>query len=406
MRLWLMTSLLWASTVLLTSAAAQEPDGAAALLADGSAGLSFRYRYEFVEDDALARDANASTLRSRLSFQSGSYRDAGFFIEVEDIREIVADNFNAGAGNTPGRSQFPVVVDPEGTEINQAYLDYDGITGTRLRLGRQRINLDNQRFVGGVGWRQNEQTYDGLSVDWSNDRVRVFYAALDNVNRIFGEDVAAGDHRQAPSHLLNVSANIADVSRASAYHYAIDNDDTAAFSTQTTGVRLAGSRSLTEFTLGYLAEYARQSDFADNPQSYTADYWHVNAAATVGELSLTAGWEVLSGDADDPGEAFRTPLATLHAFNGWADQFLTTPQAGLEDLYVRLGGKLGDWTLEARGHRFSAEDGGTRFGNEFDVHAGRKLGEHLRFDVFAAAFEGAGGFADVRKIWLMFSASF
>lgn len=403
MRPSLTKGLLLVPTVSLISVSGQASD-ITALLADGTAALSFRYRYEFVDDDAFSRDAKASTLRSRLSFQSGSYRDAAFFIEVEDIRDIVADDFNAGAGNTPGKTEFPVVADPEGTEINQAYLDYNGITGTRLRLGRQRINLDNQRFVGGVGWRQNEQTYDAVSADWSNDRARVFYAAVNNVNRIFGDDVAAGDHRQAPTHLLNLSTDVADVGRVAAYHYAIDNEEEPAFSTVTTGVRLSGNRPLSAFTLGYLAEYARQSDFADNPRNYDADYWHLNAAATVGTLTLTAGWEVLSGDADNPGEAFRTPLATLHAFNGWADQFLSTPQAGLDDRYLRLGFDAGDWILEARAHRFEAGDGGGDLGSELDVHAGRKFGKHLQVDLFAAAFDGEDSFSDVRKVWLMVSA--
>jgi len=404
MRPRLTTSLLLAATVPLAGVVSAQEAEIAALLADGTPALSFRYRFEFVDDDAFTRNAKASTLRSRLSFQSGSYQDAAFFIEVEDIRDIIADDFNAGAGNTPGQSEFPVVADPEGTEINQAYLDYTGIIGTRLRLGRQRINLDNQRFVGGVGWRQNEQTYDALSADWSNDRARVFYAAVDNVNRVFGDDVAAGDHRQAPSHLLNLSTEVSDVGRAGVYYYLIDNEDEPAFSTATTGVRLSGDRPLPAFTLAYLTEYARQEDFADNPRSYSADYWHLNAAATVGALTLTAGWEVLSGDADNPGEAFRTPLATLHAFNGWADQFLTTPEAGLDDRYLRLGFQAGDWTLEARAHQFEAEDGGGEFGSEFDVHAGRKFGRHLQFDVFAAAFDGDDGFSDVLKVWLMISA--
>ena len=30
----------------------------------------------------------------------------------------------------------------------------------------------------------------------------------------------------------------------------------------------------------------------------------------------------------------QTPLATLHKFNGWADLFLTTPNTGLQDLYL------------------------------------------------------------------------
>jgi hypothetical protein len=375
------------------------------LLEDGSVGLSFRYRYEHVDDDAFDEEADASTLRSRLSFQSGAYRSAAFFVEVEDIREIVADDFDAGAGNTPGRSGFPVVADPEGTEINQAYLDYSGIEGLRLRLGRQRINLDNERFVGGVGWRQNEQTYDALSAAYQSDRIQAFYALVDNVNRVFGEDVAAGDHRQGGSHLLNLGTRAGDLGQVTAYHYAIDNDDAPAFSTRTTGLRLAGMRELPELTVGYQAEYARQSDRGDNPASYRAHYWHLNGAASVAVLTATLGWEVLTGDADDPGKAFRTPLATLHAFNGWADRFLDTPDAGLDDRYLKLTAKPGPWVLEAAAHLFEAEDGGTDYGSEIDLRIGRSVGRNLQIDLFAAAFDGDGGLADVTKLWLMVTAS-
>lgn len=382
----------------------QASDDPATLMEDGTVGLSFRYRYEHVDDDGFTEDADASTLRSRLSFQSGNYRDFSFFVEVEDIREILLDDFNAGAGNTPGRTQYPVVADPEGTEINQAYVDYDGLEDTRIRLGRQRINLDNQRFVGGVGWRQNEQTYDALSVDYDGSLGRAFYALVDNVNRVFGEDVAAGDHRQDPSHLLNLSTNLDRIGRASLYHYAIDNEDAPAFSTRTTGARLAGNTEVDSITVGYLAEYARQSDMANNPVDYHADYWHLNGSLTVSGVKVELGWEVLGGDSGAPGEAFRTPLATLHAFNGWADQFLSTPDAGLEDRYAGVSAAPGPWTLQARFHGFDADDGGADYGDELDFRVGRSIGEKLQLDAFLAVFDGDDGFNDVTKLWLMVTA--
>ena len=63
-----------------------------------------------------------------------------------------------------GITDRPVVADPTGTDVNQALILYRGIDSTLIRAGRQRINLDNQRFVGAVGWRQNDQTYDGISL--------------------------------------------------------------------------------------------------------------------------------------------------------------------------------------------------------------------------------------------------
>lgn len=376
-------------------------DPVAALVKEGTVALSFRYRYEYVDDDKFDEEANASTLRSRLSLQSGSYRDFSFQVEADDVREIGPNDFNAGAGNTPSRTEYPVVADPEGTEVNQAYVDYAGIARTRLRLGRQRINLDNQRFVGGVGWRQNEQTYDAVSVDWNSERSRVFYAAVDNVNRVFGEDVPDGDHRHAPTHLINLSTALAGIGRLTGYHYAIDNDDVATLSTATSGLRLAGQGEPSGVAVTYLLEYAHQSDAADNPTSFDADYWHLMAGAKFGVAELSAGWEVLGGDDDDPGEAFRTPLATLHAFNGWADMFLTTPDAGLDDQYLAVKAAQAAWSGELQAHWFQAQDGGAEFGEEVDLRVGYRFGPHLVVDVFAAAFNGDEGYQDVTKAWLM-----
>ncbi|MEQ8857440.1 MAG: alginate export family protein [Pseudomonadales bacterium] len=391
------------------------PEELSELIDDGKVSLSFRYRFEHVDDDDFAEKADASTLRSRLSFASGDYRGVSFFVEADDVREILVDDFNAGAGNTPSRSEFPVVADPEGTEVNQAYLDYRGFADTRLRLGRQRINLDNQRFVGGVGWRQNEQTYDAVSVDWNRNGTRVFYALVDNVNRPFGDDVPAGDHRQDPSHLLNVSTDLRDLGRLVGYYYAIDNKDEPAFSTGTAGLRLDGARDLRDLIVGYLAEYALQRDLDNNPSDYRAHYWHLSGSVTFAELersgrldalTLSAGWEVQSGDADTAGEAFRTPLATLHAFNGWADRFLSTPDAGLDDRYVKLTAERGPWVAEVHGHLFEAADGGADFGEELDLRLGHRINDHVQFDVIAALFDGDGGLADVTKLWFMVTAQF
>ena len=57
----------------------------------------------------------------------------------------------------PERAGFATIVDPEQTEVNRAYLRYRGISRLDIGLGRQRIVLDNQRFVGNVGWRQDSR---------------------------------------------------------------------------------------------------------------------------------------------------------------------------------------------------------------------------------------------------------
>ena len=391
-------------TLLGPSAKAAEPP-LLEIFKDGEVALSFRYRFEGVDDEAFGDDALGSTLRSRLSFASGAYKDMSFFVEAEDIRELFLDDFDSGGGTSPGRAQYPVIADPEGTAINQAYVDWAGISDTVLRVGRQRINLDNQRFVGGVAWRQNEQTFDAVSIKHSRDRITSFYAFVNNVQRIFGEDVPAGKHQQGATHLLNVQGRFPDVGNLAGYLYHIDDSDDPSFSTVTFGARFTGTRKLGEYRLHYQAELALQRDAANNPSSYDAGYRLIDIGVKRGGYDLGVGWEVLEGDGNNPGEAFRTPLATLHAFNGWADKFLTTPDAGVEDTYIKFQANIDKIVVQVRYHHFEAEDGGSSLGDELDLRVGRPFGKHIRGDLFYATFDGDGGLSDADKIWAMLTVT-
>jgi hypothetical protein len=395
-----------AAPALVGAVGSTEPrDGLASMFEDGRVNFAFRYRMEYVDQDAFANDAHASTLRSRLTFQSAEAGGFRFLVEADDIREVIWDDFNAGGGNTPNRTRYPIVADVAGTEINQAFVDYAFGT-TTLRAGRQRILLDNQRFVGAVGWRQNEQTYDAVSVRHEMNGLTLFYAYVDTVRTIFGEQVAAGRHEQAGTHLINVSGRIGDIGRLTGYVYEFDNRDVPEHGTRTAGLRLTGSPTGVAWPVHYEAEAAWQRDAGDNPVSYRAHYLHVAGGFESRGWRATAGWERLSGDADRPGRAFRTPLATLHAFNGRTDKFLATPSAGLDDRYVRLQRSFGALGTELRFHRFAAEGGGTRFGRELSGALGYAFTPVLRGDVIAARFDGRGAFDDTVKAWLMLTASF
>ena len=391
-----------------TAVHAQETDWTA-LTRDADVKLSFRYRYEAVDDDNFSRDAEASTLRTRLSLTSGEVNGFSGFVEFDDVHQIGPDNYNAGAGNTPSHSDYPVIADPEGTEVNQAYVDYTR-GGWLVRLGRQRINFDNQRFVGGVGWRQNEQTFDAVKLNYKHDHFDASYAYVNKVQRIFGDDVPAGTHDQDGTHLLNVNSDLDGIGKLSGYYYRLDNEDAAAFSSATIGARLTGKRQVRQSQNGdiamrYTAEFARQRDAGDNPADYSANYWNLEAGVLFDAWDLGVGWEVLDGDENSPGEAFRTPMATLHAFNGWADRFLNTPDAGLDDKYVKAKFGQRNVTAQLIYHRFDAADGGAEFGDEIDFMVGYKFSRIFRADLKYARFSGEDGVQDVFKLWLVLSAA-
>lgn len=391
------------ATMLL--AAPASADDLATAITSGDASLNLRHRYEYVDQDSFSEDAHASTLRMRLNYATGSWRDWSGFIEFDQVLEVLLNDYNSGQGTSTGdRDKYPVVADPNGSDLNQLYLQYAPNADWRTRVGRQRILLDDQRYVGGVGWRQNEQTYDSLSVQYKGfENTTVFYSYVANVNRIFGSDVPAGDQEQ-DTHLLNVNVGLTDAWKVVGYAYLIDNDDAPAFSTDTFGLRLNGNVAVGEGKLAIIADVATQSDAANNPTDYDATYFRVQGDWSLDALTLGVGFESLGSDN---GQGFRTPLATLHAFNGWADQFLSTPGAGLEDLYLKVGYKYKPWGFTLVYHDFSAESGGDDFGSEIDLSAGRSLGERYKLLLKLAAFDSDDpAYSDTTKAWLMLTAGF
>ena len=304
----------------------------------------------------------------------------------------------------PTKFSIPVVADPTGGDFNQGYVQYAWGENQRARLGRQRIIYDNARFVGNVGWRQNEQTYDAGSLRHQSGSLDLQYAYLWNVNRIFGDDVPAGDHEQK-THLLNLSWTFEGAGRLTGMYYDIDNRDLAAFSTKTWGLRWVGN---TGNAFKYSLDWAHQTDSADNPIDYSADYWRIDLSYAFEHVTPYLGYESLGGDDQRPGAAFRTPLATLHAFNGWADKFLVTPNAGLNDLFVGLKGKIHKWSWNVLYHDFSAQSGSADFGTELDASLSRKFAERygLLFKLARFSSDQPQRYSDTTKVWVQFTAAF
>jgi hypothetical protein len=414
----------WLGLMLPFSVIAAEEEGAtdfASAITSGKATFSGRYRFEHVSDDdepvipddpefVSSKDANASTLRLRLNYRTGQWNGWSAFAEFDHVFHVLLDDFNSGAGTSPNRGQYSTVADPEGSDLNQLYLDYSADDAWKFRFGRQRILLDNQRFVGGVGWRQNEQTYDAFTVNTTAiSKTKLSYSYLNNVRRIFGQTVPAGKEK-LDGHLMNASVKISDGFSVTPYLYLLDYATAHGNSTMTAGVRLAGNFGTGGGKITYLAEFATQSDAGDNPTNYDADYLHLNAAwAAENGLSVGLGFESLGADSS-AGTAFRTPLATLHAFNGWADQFLGTPVAGLEDLYATVKFKGGKGNFTGVYHDFSSETGSADYGDEIDISAGIKLSDRYGLLLKGAFFSHDSSSPltkfDTNKFWFMLTASY
>lgn len=393
---------------LLAASALLAAGYAVAAESDGDVGFFLRYRFEYVDQENFEADAKASTLLTRLNYTTPTRSGWSGFVEFDAVIELKPDDYNSGAGTSgPDRVQFPIVADPNDTEVNQAYIQYQTESELRMRVGRQRLNFDNQRFVGGVGWRQNEQTFDAISLTgkpW--DHTEVTYAFVKNVNRIFGSDVPAGDNGSS-THFIHAWSDLKTLGNVSTYAYLLDNDDVPGFSSDTAGARWTRETTLADRVFRYTVEAAYQRDAANNPVDFNAHYVRLDADWALEPLAIIAGAEILSGDETKSGSAFRTPLATLHAFNGFADLFLTTPDTGFEDRFVGTRGTAGRFQWTALLHDFAAESGALDYGKEVNLLATTRLGKHTGLLLKFADFRGdSPGFQDTKKAWVMLTASF
>ena len=369
-------------------------------LDEGKFSLNTRLRYENVSHDAFAESANAMTLRVRYGYGTGVYKGFKAFIEGDFTRDLEPNNFNSTVN---GKGIYPVVADPDSTRLNRVTLTYSGFEGTKVTLGRQRIKLDNDRFIGNVGFRQNEQTYDALRViNSSVNKLKLDYTYVWQVNRIFGSKNAGGKW-DADSHLLNLSYDIAGVGKITGYGYLLDLQN-AGLSNRTFGVRIKGARKTSDsLTITYSAEYASQTDYGDNLADFSLNYFQVGAGAKFSGFTARLGYEQLEGNGT---RGFVTPLATLHAFQGFTDNFLATPGSGITDIqgyvdYVfKDVGSIGNIKVAGWYHDFDADVGTEDLGQEFDFLVALKPWKRVALAFKYANFSGADLRPDVSKFWL------
>lgn len=368
----------------------------ASFFSDGKFLLDTRLRLETVDDGALARDADALTLRTRLGWRSGSVQGFFVLVEAEDVRAL-NENYNSTAN---GRTRYPLVVDPEGSEWNQAHIGWDSGSGTQVLAGRQRLLFDNQRFIGNVGWRQNEQTFDALSISHrASDRLSLRYAWLDKAHRIFGNqhpNPALAEHR-LDAHLLH-GAYALTAGTLTGYAYLIENRDLPASSTRSLGLRFAGKRALDEGREWfYSAELADQRGWRQAPSTGSVSYAGLEAGLRIHGHGLRLGSELLGSNGR---RALQTPLATGHAFNGWADRFLSTPPDGLQDRCLKVDGPLGALRYLLAWHDFRPERGRGDYGKELNMQLSWDFAQGWNAIAKFADYRSDGFGSDLRKFWL------
>jgi Alginate export len=365
--------------------------------------VDWRARYESVDQQGFSETADAVTNRLRIGLQTAPLKHTSLLAEGIVI-DAVVDDYNS---TTNGHTQYPVVADPaDFAAVNRFAIVNQSLENTTLTFGRQRLILDDARFVGNVGWRQHEQTFDGARAQLARAGAKVDVTYASQVNRVFGPDSPQGKW-EGDFILANLSRAF-PVGTLTIFDYYMDIDQAAAASNDTLGAKLAGSKRLGSVGASYALAFARQFEAGANPADLAENYYLLEGGLGFKKLGATLGYEVLGGNGTT---AFMTPLATLHAFQGWADKFLGTPAGGIQDRYVKLAypfGKHGPFTnIAALGlfHDFVADAGGAHYGDELDLQLVART-EHMALTLKYADYRADQLLTDTDKLWLSIEYAF
>ena len=380
--------------------------------------IDARLRWEDVDQIGKVNKADAVTVRVRAGFEAQLPEKFSLLAEVTGTLAIDNEYYN-GTAHTGGKTAlFPTVADPQTIGLNRLQLAYKGLKGTTITVGRQRINLDDQRFVGSVNWRDNEQTFDAVRIETTpikNLKADVTYAITDNT--VFGIDGQGGVNTGhiGGDNVFGTLGYTTKLGTLEGFGFVVNQHVPARFkfSSKTFGGRFSGKYAFDKMTcLMYTLSYANESDVKLNPNRFSANYYFGEAMLNTHGWTLGGGYEVLGSDTGASIKttnsvsitSFQTPLATLHKWNGWADVFLTTPAAGLAD----ADGSIGYTTTKVKPltslgasviyHDYRSEVGNLHYGHEWDAQILAKLKKYtvtLKYaDYCATAFA-----TNTKKIW-------
>jgi hypothetical protein len=370
-------------------------------IAAGRFSLELRPRYNHIDETDKPLRTEGGTFRGVAGWRSGPFLGWRAGIEGIYAEHFGAKHFNDNSALL-ATSPYPLLPDPRYSGVNQGYVEHAGDEGVRLKLGRQLVRMDNQRWVSDNDFRQIPQLFDGVTARYAgiaNTELAAGYFA-----RVRTTSGAVNDLKLT---LLNAAWNPLPGHSIGAYGYFHDQAKNGAFtgfadnSYRVVGVRAEGSVARWgTIDAPYLVELARQKPYASGDSRIDARYWRAGAGLATDAWTLRYDYEVKGSNAGVYG--LQMPLTDFYAFNGWTLHFFNTPREGLRDQWLTGRYAIGPVTLYAEVHRFRSDYADRDFGRESDVGVTYEIlpGTVLRLQ--HARYDAGAGMAapDIRKTWL------
>ncbi len=370
------------------------------------------------------------------------------FLEIRSVNNFGYDNYSTvppymDDRNSYGRNNYGFISDPQQARITGAYFDLQFSDHDSLKMGRQTIELDDRRFIGGRNWRQMGQQFDAINSTYNyKDKYSAMLAYL------FGEMSPSTQNvaRDMSALLVHLKGDFADPLKLSLYSYLISNvrsnqeyKENLYEGSSTYGIRLSGNKNVNEnFSLNYIAEGAMQKtpvltygsvDKSDLGE-LDAIYYRFLFDVYIHGFDIGVDYQSLgNASSESDRDGFHMPFSNLHMYQGFADVFLASTSGfnngrnnkkGLTDFAYQLSYTCETWGKLALSYHFfnsidNYEDSNGEetkdLGGEFDFQYTVKI---PKLNNVSALVKGAfytGGDVeeysnDVTKYWVGFDYKF
>lgn len=377
-----------------------------------------RHRSEYSAKDFDANTDNPfySLLRTRLNVGVQATEDVKVFVQFQDSRTWGGEDPAFARGTMDGSAPL--------FDIHQAYFNVTNAFGSEFSatIGRQEINIGNQRLVGAVGWHNVGRSFDAFRLGYQLEKGNVDFIAarlIGSTGTPVGDNLfgAVGTFPVNPNNSLQLLF-LADNSTNPVNGGPDDGENR--LHRYTTGAALNGSKSQFDYELEGYYQMGHQLEGATGRRGSIGAYlasarlnYLVNESSG---LKLGALFTLVSGDDDaTDGEVknFDTLFATNHKFYGFMDYFVGAGSfaKGLQDIGLATAFKANDKTSLALDlHHFSAPQTAAGLdsvlGQEVDFTATYKYNAALNITGGVSAFMPGNDFGgEDTAFWAYISTS-
>ncbi|MFH1681024.1 MAG: alginate export family protein [Candidatus Eisenbacteria bacterium] len=313
--------------------------------------------------DPSASVLQHTDLRTRIGVGAEIESNTHLFVQMQDSRRL-------GGLASSGEPASGTLADGESVDLHQAFVRVDrlGLAGLGFRAGRFEVDLGNQRVFGSVGWHNAGRSWEGGSLWYETEPVRVtahawkrfepgaakrsgdfdvfgLYAELPSA----GSDLFVFRERDAEKAggSIGPGVNLLDRWDAGVYH----GRAYGPVRVDVNGVYQFGDRALVA------GEEAREQDISAFLAAGEIG-WRIPGPR---KIDLALGADFASGDSDPAGgtyQAYDNLYYTGHKFRGFMDYFVPSRTEGLLDLLGRLSIEpCSGWTFKTDLHYFqTAQD--------------------------------------------------